>query len=224
MIGTLVPCIPSHEGPCDTRLRPARPIRPVRIEGQGGVMAFRFLHLDELTRPHMLAEVDWDETREKLYLSPRLTERGRRDWPELLKDAIRVGNEVSLAERLRGSGRLRETESRTLRTRPGRGRGGWGMTQEVKVPGTAAATLSEGEFNRFYIRGLCLRALEAGIVEVVVYRAMTVEKPRPESIRLVGCRLRAAELLSDLRGHWDGGEPTFRVPGGPNSGLSIKLP
>lgn len=187
-------------------------------------MAFRFLHLDELTRFHMLAEVNHDETQESLYLSPRLTERGRRDWPELLRKAAQGGDAESLAETLRGAGRLRETEYRRSKAQARLGWGISGLLQEVKVPITAATTLAEGEFNRFYIRGLCLRALEAGILEVVVYRAKTVENPRPESARLVGCRLMAAELLSDLRVYSGEGEPMLKVPGGPHSGLSIKIP
>lgn len=182
-------------------------------------MAFRFLHLDGTTRAYMLAEVDHDVAQGTLYLSPRLTDRGRRDWPELLRAAVQVRDEVLLAETLRGTGRLREIEYR--RSRPRRG---WGRVHEVQVPSTAATTLAEGEFNRFYIRGLCLRALEAGIVEVVVYRAKAVAEPRPESARLVGRRLGASELLSDLRDHSCEEEPALRVPGGPNSGLSVRLP
>jgi hypothetical protein len=151
--------------------------------------------------------------------SPGL-DRGRgplSDWPELLRAAVRDGDEVSLAESLRGTGRLREFEQRRTRL-------GWGRSHEVRVPIAAAATLAEGEFNRFYIRRLCLRALDTGIAEVVVYRAKAVDDPRPESIRLVGRRLSAASLLDDLRAHSGEEEPSFRVPGGPNSGLSIRLP
>ena len=84
--------------------------------------------------------------------------------------------------------------------------------------------LAEGEFNRFYIRGLCLRAIELGIGEVAVYRAKYVESPRPESDYLIGQRLPAASLLEDLRIHSGEEEPYLKVPGGPNSGLSVHLP
>jgi hypothetical protein len=182
-------------------------------------MAFRFFDLGGSTRSFMAQEVDRDTTQGILYLSPRLTDRGRRDWPELLRAAAREGDETTLAEKLRGTGRLSEVESRRSRADRGRGR-----IQVVRVPNTAAATLAEGEFNRFYIRSLCLRALEEGIAEVVIYRAKAVDNPRPESARLVGSRRRAAELLDELRGQPGEGEPTSRVPGGPNSGLSVRLP
>jgi hypothetical protein len=184
-------------------------------------VAFRFLHLDETTRSFMLAEVDRDTIAGTLYLSPRLTDRGRRDWPDLLRRAVRSGTEGSLADALLGTGRLKEVESR--RTSPGRGLG-WGRVVEVRVPSTAAMTLAEGEFNRFYIRGLCLRAIDAGIAAVTVYRAKDVERPRPESMYLIGRQLAVGALLDDLRRHSGEQEPGLRVPGGPNSGLSVKLP
>jgi hypothetical protein len=184
-------------------------------------VAFRFLHLDASTRSFMLTEVERDTSEGTLYLSPRLTDRGRRDWPDLLRRAAESGTEISLAESLRGTGRLKEVESR--RTSPRRG-WGWGRVVEVRVPSTAAMTLAEGEFNRFYIRGLCLRAMEAGIAEVTVYRAKHVENPRPESMYVIGRQLPVGALLDDLRRHSGEEEPSLRVPGGPNSGLSVKLP
>jgi hypothetical protein len=83
--------------------------------------------------------------------------------------------------------------------------------------------LAEGEFNRYYCRGLCQRALEVGIEEVEVYRAKAVTTPRPESQRLIGRRLSARSLLNDLRTS-QGVEPALGVPPGPNSGLSVRLP
>lgn len=179
-------------------------------------MAFRFQNLDESTRSFMVEEVDRDTVRGSLYLSPRLTERGRRDWPGLLRAATEGGDERQLAEWLRGTGRLREVEHRHSRR-------GWGRTHEVRVPVTAPITLAEGEFNRFYIRGLCLRAVAQGIAEVEVYRAKAVDVPRTDSVRLVGRRLPVERLLDDLRAHSGEEEPALRVPGGPNSGLSVRL-
>jgi len=180
-------------------------------------MAFRFHDLDETTRSFMVEEVDRDTAQGILYLSPRLTDRGRRDWPGLLRAAVEKGDERRLAESLRGTGRLREVEHRQSRR-------GWGRPHEVRVPVTAPMTLAEGEFNRFYIRGLCLRALAQGIGEVAIYRAKAVDVPRPESARLVGARRPVTMLLEDLRTHSGEEEPALRVPGGPNSGLSVRLP
>ncbi|WP_165074798.1 hypothetical protein [Paludisphaera rhizosphaerae] len=179
-------------------------------------MAFRFHNLDGTTRAFMVSEVDRDASQGVLYLSPRLTERGRIDWPNLLRAAVQRGDEARLAESLRGTGRLRELEPR--RNPRGRGR-----PLMVRVPVTAPTTLADGEFNRFYIRGLCLRALDEGVAELEVYRAKEVGMPRPESIDLVGRRVPVGRLLDDLRFHSGEEEPEMRVPGGPNSGLSVRL-
>jgi hypothetical protein len=94
----------------------------------------------------------------------------------------------------------------------------------VKVPYTAAQTLSEGEFNRYYIRALCLRALKEER-ELEVYRAKEVSDPRPESQRMIGLILdtkRAETLLNDLRINV-GVDTALGLPNGPNSGLSVKI-
>ena len=91
------------------------------------------------------------------------------------------------------------------------------------VPVTAPETLAEGEFNRFYARGLCSRAIEENISHVEVYRGKLVENPRPESEEKIGTKLSAKELLNDLRTS-QGVEPCLGVPPGPNSGLTIRFP
>lgn len=92
----------------------------------------------------------------------------------------------------------------------------------VSVPVTAADTLAEGEFNRFYVRGLCRRNLQDRDGQLVVHRAKTVAQPRPESEALIGTNPDAQRLLSDLRTNI-GVEPALGVPKGPNSGLSVKI-
>jgi hypothetical protein len=177
-------------------------------------MAFYFENLDEQTRQFMVKELDEDLTNGKLYLSPRLSERGRQDYPELLRAAIQTGNDSTLASALSMHGRLNVTEQR--RTPKG------GITT-AKVPVTAPETLAEGEFNRFYVRGLCRRALADGITELMIYRAKQVASPRPESQAKIGAKIDAQALLVDLRAR-PGVDPALGLPPGPNSGLSVKLP
>ena len=88
---------------------------------------------------------------------------------------------------------------------------------------TAADTLAEGEFNRFYLRALCRRAVEDGVPNLTVYRAKAVRVPRAESQALVGKAIGAQALLQDLRAH-PGTDTALGLPPGPNSGLSAKLP
>jgi hypothetical protein len=91
----------------------------------------------------------------------------------------------------------------------------------VKVPITALQTMSEGEFNRYYIRGVCLRARNEGKVEVIAYRAKQVQNPRPESAAIEGRSFNAEAVLNDLRANI-GTSTTSGFPG-PNSGLSVRL-
>lgn len=177
-------------------------------------MALQLQNLDARTREFMLDELARDLAAGTVYISSRLSETGRTDYEQLLREAITNRDETWLAEGLRAHGRMNTTESR----RTPRG----GVTT-AKVPINAPETLAEGEFNRFYARGVCRRALEDGIPEVVVYRAKPVENPRPESQAMIGSRVDARALLDDLRTH-QGVEPALRLPPGPNSGLSVRLP
>jgi hypothetical protein len=90
------------------------------------------------------------------------------------------------------------------------------------VPHNAPETLAEGEFNRFYIRAICVIALRRGQTDVEVYRAKDVIKPRPESASKMGSRVDANALLNDLRTSI-GVESALGIPAGPNSGLSVRL-
>jgi len=162
----------------------------------------------------MLDELHWDLSHGTLYLSPRLTAAGKAEYADLLVNAIKIGNDSTLAWSLKQKRLLSETEPRRKPS------GGYTI---AKVPTNAHETLAEGEFNRFYARGLCRLALEMGISEVVVYRAKAVLNPRRESEVLIGKRLPAAALLEDLRTH-PGVEPALGLPPGPNSGISIRLP
>lgn len=177
-------------------------------------MGLRLENLDARTRQLMLDELEQDVAAGRLYISPRLSERGQSDYEALLQAAIESGDDVSFADGLRSRGRMSPTEQR----RKPRG----GLTT-AKVPVTAPETLAEGEFNRFYARGLCRRALEDGVNELVVYRAKEVRDPRPESEAMIGTRIDARALLEDLRTH-PGIEPALGLPPGPNSGLSVRLP
>lgn len=177
-------------------------------------MPFFFENLDEETRRFMIEELDQDVATNNVYLSTRLSAVGQRDFPELLRQAAQSGNDVTLAATLRGSGRMNTTFLRNNR--------GGGMS-EVRMPKNAPEMLAEGEFNRLYARGVCLRAVAHGSAEVEIYRAKQVSVPRPDSGAKIGSKVNAELLLEDLRTH-QGVDPALGLPGGPNSGLSVRLP
>ncbi|MFW6096767.1 MAG: hypothetical protein ACOC9Z_01760 [Chloroflexota bacterium] len=172
-------------------------------------------HLDERTRTLMLNEVDYDVARQELHISPYLSGQGQRDYETLLREAIASGDEETLAARLAEHRRIARTAHRR------NPEGGYTI---VTVPNNAAQTIAESEFNRYYIRALCRRALEDGIGELIVYRAKQVREPRPESEELVETTVAPAELLQDLRQNVGDAAPEMGIPGGPNSGISVRLP
>lgn len=173
-------------------------------------MPLNFGNLDSLTRELMKHELEHDQTNNRLYISSRLNEKGAQLYPGLLQKAIDDGNEATLGSDLKSQDCFNTHESRRGKL--------------VKVPYTAPQTLSEGEFNRYYIRALCLRGIKDGC-KLEVYRAKEVSDPRPESQRMIGHVIDAeyAEtLLNDLRNNI-GVDTALGLPNGPNSGLSVKI-
>jgi len=65
-------------------------------------MGMNFVNLDDKTRGLMLEELEQDVAANKLYLSPRLSDAGRRNYEKLLRSAIQNGDDVSLANSLAG--------------------------------------------------------------------------------------------------------------------------
>jgi hypothetical protein len=132
----------------------------------------------------------------------------------LLREASQEHDEIWLAREIRARNLLQTHEEAK---KPA------GGTTRAAVPVTAADTLAEGQFNRFYARGLCARAVEQGTPHVEVYRGKSVVAPRAESDAKLGQRIAAAALLQDLRTS-RGVEPALGMPPGRHSGLSIRLP
>jgi hypothetical protein len=176
-------------------------------------MGLALENLDGRTRDFMLTEVESDIKNGRLFMSARFTPQGASRYPDLLREAIRNGDDDSLAASLRASGCFAEWEE---------GRRG-PKTFRKRVPVNAAQTLAESEFNRFYLRGLCMRATANDVPSVEVYRAKEVAEPRPESIAMIGTRVDPTSLLADLRANI-GVDTALGLPAGPNSGLSARFP
>ena len=174
-------------------------------------MKFYFENLDNETRELMISEINSDISKGQLYFSKRFNENGYRLYPKLLLDAVESGNEESLAIALKQNNCFADKEER---------KGKNGITY-AKIPETANQTLAESEFNRFYIRGLALRAIASGQA-LTICRARHSDNPRIESEMMIGRQVSADELLNDLRNNI-GVDTVFGLPPGPNSGLSVKL-
>jgi hypothetical protein len=177
-------------------------------------MPLNLTNLDERTRSFMLKEIESDASSGKVYISPRLNVHGQQEYLRLLREAASNHDDSWLANQIRMNGLMKTEEERR------KPKGGYTIAQ---VPVTAPDTLAEGEFNRFYIRGLCLRAIQDSVPELVVYRAKQVSNPRRESEALIGARIAPDRLLQDIRTH-PGVDTALGLPPGPNSGLSVHLP
>ena len=161
----------------------------------------------------MVGEIDADIGAAKLYRSPRLTEVGWRDYPGLLKMAAELRDDAWPADELRKSGRINVTEERR------KPNGGF---TTARVPAIAPDMLAEGEFNRFYLRALCLHAVADGTNNLIIYRAKAVTNSRPDSQAKIDTLINAAALLTDLRSNI-GIDTALGLPPGPNSGPSARL-
>lgn len=174
-------------------------------------MGIHYENLDETTRGYMHKEFELGG----LYESPRLTEEGKEVWPSLLEEAIKSHDDDWLAQELLRGGYIKSRESVHGK------RSTW--TKSINKP-HAAQQLAEGEFNRYYIRGLCLRAKDEGKNSLIVYRGKAVSHPRAESESKIGTEISVDALLEELRKHdFVSIEGSKGVPGGPSSGITCKL-
>src|SRR5919108_3901009 len=88
-------------------------------------MALYFENLDERTRQLMLDEMEYDIANHQLHISPFLSGQGQRDYENLLREALRSGNDDTLAQSLREHRRI-------LRTLPRRNpNGGESLTPQA---------------------------------------------------------------------------------------------
>jgi hypothetical protein len=172
-----------------------------------------FPDLDAETREQMRIEVLRDIGENNLNLSKRFKPGAEMDYPQILLDAVDHGNPETFANSLSRANLFNSHELRNTKNGP----------IEAKVPVTAPQTFAEGEFNRFYMRGLCSRAIAADINQLTIYRAKEVSSPRPESQAMIDTTVQASALLEDLRIHTDV-DTALHLPPGPNSGISVRLP
>ncbi len=172
-------------------------------------MGLLYKNLDAETRAFMLQE----DTLGGHYRSPRVEEGKMSEWLGLFREALANHTDDWLATQANQRGLIKYSEVR--RTPSG------GMTT-AKVPHNAAQQLAEGEFNRFYLRGIAARALKEGKKNLRVYRGKSVSVPRPESEAKIGELVAAELLLVELRKS-DFVDNALGLPAGPNSGLTAEI-
>ncbi len=204
--------------------------------------------LDKDTRRWMLTEFDEDERAGKVHLDSLLTERGKKEFLWLMREAIQHHDDAWLANGLDKPGMLRIDLANTEAVSPQRPRGpGWRKSGEqpdsevmgrssAEVPTSVIEDLAADEFNRYYSRGVCRRVLESGMGnQVEIYKISTganlhltypVEgvasdehAREPEFGRAIDADYLLAELRKDPES-----ETGEALPGAPGSGMSVRLP
>jgi hypothetical protein len=174
-------------------------------------MEFNFENLNERTRLAMISEVKNDIDKKTIYYSKRFTKYGRIKYLGLLLDAVKSGDEQTLANSIKFNYCFVETEKRE-------GKNG---IITANIPKNANQVFAESEFNRFYIRALAKIAISTNR-GLKIYRAKKSENPRPESEKIIGKIVDPVNVLYDLRNNI-GVDTAFGLPSGPNSGLSVRL-
>lgn len=145
-----------------------------------------------------------------MYYGQWLSPVGRERYPAQCREALTTGTDDTFAAALSAP------DTFVLQYQKRKPKGGF---TAASVPYTAHVTLAEGEFNRFYLRGLCARIVAEGGGEVEIYRARESSTARSASKAMIGTRIDVAELLTDLRASI-GVDTALGLPPGPNSGLS----
>jgi hypothetical protein len=178
---------------------------------ENAAMPLQYANLDPTTREYSLAEFDRDVANGSFVVSERVRPTSVAEYQKLLRDALRYYDDLWLEEHV--APLLVDFEVRRTPT---------GGQTTAKLPDIAPRVLAEGDFNRYYMRGVCARALAEGRSEVEVYRARFSAEPRPESVELEGRRISAAALLEELRSLTPETLPRATL-GRTNSGLSVRL-
>ena len=152
-------------------------------------MGLNYTQLTETTRRFMMQEFEQGGH----YLSPRLNEAGRARWITLLKDALQYHTDVWLERELIRRNCFAVSEY--LKSSMGKT-----VTRAINRE-QAAKVLAEGEFNRFYLRGLCIGAKARGLTHLIVTQGRIIPNAPPASRKSVGTPVEVNALLAILRDH-----------------------
>lgn len=131
-------------------------------------MAMSYEELDQITRQHMLAELQSEQGTANAYRSKALSQQGLATFPDLLRSAITSGNEVSLTQAISDAALWNPDEEYT--------RNGVTRIRQRNIE-HSSQRLALAEFSTWYVRGLAKRLLEEGVSNCQIYRG---EQPKWE--------------------------------------------
>lgn len=153
-------------------------------------MGLNYTQLNESTRRFMLNEFD----RGGHFISPRLNEGGRARWLGLLKDALQYHTDVWLERELirRNCFLAAEIVKSAM--------GGKTISRAINKE-QCAKLLAEGEYNRYYIRAMCMAAKAREYSHLIVQQGKLIPGAAPELYKSVGSAVEIEPLLNHLREH-----------------------
>lgn len=172
---------------------------------------YNYRNLTQRVRRYMTEEVRYDIDRKSLHLSEKLNAKGKDNYANLLLSAVENDSDAKFANDL---------EKYISDFYAAKSKGLFGRSH-AKQP-SAAQTLAETEFNRYYIRALCRLAIELGSCKLQIYRAKESSVRTSETERLVGQIVNPILILRNLR---ENKEPdaALGLASGTPAGLSVEL-
>jgi hypothetical protein len=172
-------------------------------------MSMNYEELDERTRGYMLSEFESEQASGSPFQSKALSEAGLRVFPDLMREAIRSGNETSLGAALNRADFWDPDEEYT--------RDGITRTRRRNVP-QSATRLALTEFSTWYVRGLTKRLLDEGVDRCQVYRGDQPKWEPGECADHEGRVVLVQEIYANHRArYWPapGDDAAFSIPFGP---------
>ena len=172
-------------------------------------MAMNYEELDEKTREYMLTEFAKEEASGNPYRSKALSSTGLAVFPQLMRETIESGNEVSLCQSLEKPSYWEPTEEYT--------REGTTRTRRRNIP-QSARRLALTEFSTWYVAGLTKRLLDEGAEECQVYRGEQPKWEPGECAMHEGLILSVKEVYDSHRArYWPepGDQNAFSIPFAP---------
>lgn len=175
-----------------------------------------FEELDGITRDRMLAEFEIEEASGNPYRGERLSTAGRAAFSNLMREALRNGNEQSLLIALNNAAYWNLTEQYV--------RNGIARTRNINMQ-QAAEQLSLSEFNTWYVRGLAKRLLDEGELQCQAYRGA---QPKWEPATCAAHEGQIFPVVDVYNGHrsayWPkpGNRDAFSIPFNPSCHHTIR--
>lgn len=172
-------------------------------------MAMNYEELDDRTRQQMLSEFENEQASAKPFQSKALSQAGLRAFPALMREAIKSGNETSLAVALNRVDLWDPDEEYT--------RNGVTRTRKRNVA-QSTTRLALTEFSTWYVRGLAKRLLDEGVDRCQVYRGEQPKWEPGECAEHEGQTVSVRQIYDNHRvRYWPapGNEAALSIPFGP---------